>query len=71
MIHKLSAWTGPTMVTALAEKCREAGLRVTVEGTEKVYVEVESVGESRTWAGMEALALLRTKHNTDCGLIFC
>jgi hypothetical protein len=60
--------TGPTIVRQIAEKCREAGLTVACEGTERVYVEapVESYldGGPRLWI----LARLREVHGTDFGL---
>ncbi len=58
--------TGPTIVGRMAEKCREAGLSVTCEGTERVYVDVpdEHGLQARHWV----LACLRQKHGTDFGL---
>lgn len=52
--------TGPTIVKAMAQKCREAGLTVTCEGTERVYVEATD--------RYHVLAELRRVHGTDFGL---
>ena len=64
----LSAWTGPCCVASMAQKCREAGLYVTIEGTEKVYVLV--AGKDRMDARLIAEDTLDTKHGTHFGLRF-
>ena len=61
-----SCWTGPTLVGQIAGKMRDAGLTVTCEGTEKVYVESEGTdGDGAAW---NVLAALCSKHATDFGL---
>ena len=35
-------WTGPTQVQGAADLLRKAGLNVTLEGTEHVYVQADS-----------------------------
>ena len=61
-----SLWTGPCLVKQLAEKAREAGLTVTCEGTETVYVVSE--GTDAGGAGWNVLVALVQKHGTDFGL---
>ncbi len=51
--HKLVAWTGPTAVKEVADKLRYAGVAVSCEGTERVFVSVE--GETPR-AAEEAIA---------------
>lgn len=59
-------WTGPTLVKQIAEKMRDAGLTVTCEGTESVYVVAE--GETQDGASWNVLAALCSKHGVDFGL---
>lgn len=61
-----SVWTGPVLVGQLANKMRDAGITVTCEGTETVYV--ESSGETVDGASWNVLAALCSKHRTDFGL---
>lgn len=39
-------YTGPTLVQAYAERFRAAGIRVTIEGTEHVYIVTELVPDT-------------------------
>lgn len=66
--YKLRAWTGPSFVRQIARACREAGIKVLVEGTEHVIVESE--GTAADAAAWNALAALQQKHGTDFGLRF-
>ena len=66
--YNLEAWTGPCHVAELAQKCREAGLTVTCEGTEKIYVLI--AGEDRIDASLRAEKYLNAKHGTHFGLRF-
>lgn len=63
---KLSFYTGPTIVRQIAEKMREAGVRVTCEGTERVWCIVEA--EDDLSARLDVLNALRAKHGTTFGL---
>lgn len=66
MRQRLHLWTGPVIVHAIAEACRDANLNVVAEGTEHVYLDVDAPTYH------EALDLaredLRTAHGTDFGL---
>lgn len=66
---KTSFHTGPTLVKAIADKFRDAGIRVYCEGTERVYVEVEVEGIGTDSEARENAvdALFRT-HGTRFGL---
>lgn len=66
---KLRAHTGPTIVKEMAEKCREAGLNVTIEGTEHVYI--EQPGKDTYEMNEEIRKALTKKHGTAFGLKFC
>jgi hypothetical protein len=66
----LQAWTGPCSVGRLAEACRKAGLDVTCEGTERVYIAVP-YSPDRYVAGFDACEALRKTHGTTFGLRFC
>lgn len=44
-LYRVKAWTGPGFVGHYAAKLREANIKVTCEGTEHVYAEIE--GENR------------------------
>lgn len=59
-------WTGPCSVAAFAAKFREAGLRVTCEGTESVWAESE--GEDDIDARLTVERALKAAHGTDFGL---
>ena len=59
-------WTGPVLVKQIADKMRDAGLTVTCEGTEAVYVVSE--GETPEGASWNVLAALCSNHTTDFGL---
>ena len=59
-------WTGPVLVKQIAAKMRDAGLTVTCEGTESVYVVSE--GETADGASWNVLASLCSKWTTDFGL---
>lgn len=65
--HLVIFHTGPTIVERIAEKMREAGLRVRTVGTERVYLDVECEGD---WlnARIFVLSKLREKHGTTFGL---
>jgi hypothetical protein len=61
--------TGPTIVHQIADKMREAGVAVSCEGTEHVYIDAApNVGELATDLRYQILAVLREKHGTDFGL---
>lgn len=62
----LRAWTGPCLVGQIAEKARDAGLAVTCEGTEHVYVRADGSDEGA--AAWNVLVDLVRKHGTDFGL---
>lgn len=64
--QNLRIWTGPSMVEDIAQKFRDAGVRVTCVGTEHVHIEAE--GYSGSTAFHNALAALYLKHGTDYGL---
>lgn len=66
-MYKLSFFTGPTLVHEIAKKMREAGIRVTCEGTETVWVEAE--GHDSLYARLGVASDLRRKHGTDFGLM--
>jgi hypothetical protein len=66
MTFKMKAWTGPTLVKQLADKLREAGINVTLEGTETVYFVAE--GSYPDAAGWNTLVDLMNTHGTDFGL---
>lgn len=62
----LRAWTGPCLVGQIADKARDAGVTVTCEGTEHVYVEADGTeGDAAAW---NVLVDLVRKHGTDFGL---
>jgi hypothetical protein len=61
----LVVWVGPTQVAPLAEKFREAGVTVTVEGTERVHAALDS--ESWDDAPAVFLEALWAKHETAFG----
>jgi hypothetical protein len=62
----LRVWTGPCLVRQLADKARDAGVTVTCEGTEHVYVRADgSDGDAAAW---NVLVDLVRKHGTDFGL---
>lgn len=62
----LRAWTGPCLVRQLADKLRDAGVTVTCEGTEHVYVLSDGTeGDAAAW---NVLVDLVRKHGTDFGL---
>lgn len=64
--QKVDFWTGPTLVSELAEKVREAGLELLLEGTERIYLAVEgTTPEAAKW---NALAQLEKTHGTSFGL---
>ena len=65
-IYRISFHTGPTIVRQIAQKMREAGIVVAVEGTEHVHVDCE--GEDRYYANEAVLRALRDKHGTVFGL---
>ena len=66
MKFKISIWTGPTIVREIAAKIREAGVTVTVEGTETVYAVAD--GQTAEGAAWNVLVDLRRVHGTDFGL---
>jgi hypothetical protein len=63
---KLSLFTGPVLVPEVANKLREAGVVVLVEGTERVIV--EAGGTDSETAARAVLVALVGKHGTDFGL---
>jgi hypothetical protein len=65
-MYKLKVWTGPTLVGQIAEKCRQAGITVLIEGTEHIHVEMD--GLTVGGAGWNVLVALVQKHGTDFGL---
>jgi len=69
-IMTLQAWTGPCSVSRIAEGCRKAGLEVTCEGTEHVYIAVP-YSPKRSQAAYDACEALRKANGTDYGLRFC
>ena len=42
MKFRARVWTGPTGVQSVAEKFREAGISVHLEGTEHIYIDIEA-----------------------------
>ncbi len=65
-MKRLRIWTGPSLVSELAGKLRDAGVTVTVEGTEHVYVEAEGSDDSA--ASWNILVALFNTHGRDYGL---
>lgn len=65
---KLKTWTGPCEVRFFAERLRSAGVAVTCEGTEHIYV--DSPGSDSYRAGHGALERLRRAFGTTYGLRF-
>lgn len=61
-----SFYTGPTIVGQIAQKFREAGLAVVCEGTQHVWVPLQTDNESEE--RLEILAKLRKVHGTDFGI---
>jgi hypothetical protein len=59
-------WTGPTLVKQLADKAREAGLDVEIEGTEHIYI--RCFGSCRYAATHNMRVDLIRKHGKDFGL---
>lgn len=67
MTYRLKFWTGPTLVEQIATRFREAGVTVTCEGTEHVYVNGDgSDGFAAEW---NVLVDLQRKHGTSFGLM--
>jgi hypothetical protein len=65
-LRQVSFHTGPCIVRQIAEKMREAGVCVTIEGTERVYVKEFGVDD---FAAREAVReALRRTHGTVFGL---
>jgi hypothetical protein len=54
---KARVWTGPTSVGSVAAKLREAGVTVTVEGTEHVHVLVEATEPAAVAHNLQATLL--------------
>ena len=46
MLYKMVYWTGPSMVSTLAQRARESGLTVVCEGAEYIYLETEAINKS-------------------------
>jgi len=67
---KLRAHTGPTIVKEMAAKLRDAGVKVTIEGTEHVYVEFEGHAKGVTDADFTIRQVLKNKHGSSFGLKF-
>ena len=65
---RLKAWTGPCLVKVLASHIRDAGVMVTIEGTEHVYVEVPH--EVHHVADFETRKMIAKRHGTAFGLQF-
>jgi hypothetical protein len=65
---RLSVHTGPCCVKEIAEKCREAGLNVVCEGTERIYIDFHANGLDN--ARCLAQMTLEAKHGTNFGLRF-
>jgi hypothetical protein len=45
-VYKLRYWTGPTQVEEWADRLVASGVKVTVRGTEHVYVEAQGSSEN-------------------------
>ena len=67
-MHALSVWIGPCNVREYANRMREAGIEVSCEGTERIFVNVD--GTDAAGAAWNALAMLVQKHGSDFGLRF-
>ena len=65
-LFHLRVYVGPTMVGAMAEKFRGAGIKVTLEGTAHVWCEVEA-DDVEYGAERKFLDMLRTAY----GYTFC
>ena len=59
-------WTGPTLVKAIADRMREAGIVVDIEGTEHVYCQIDGWNDKAR--RYNVCAMLYKKHGTDFGL---
>ena len=47
MTYKATVYTGPTLVHSLADKFREAGVKVLLKGTYRVTVHIKGNGYTR------------------------
>ena len=66
--YTLRAFTGPALVSVIADKCREAGVNVDIVGTEHIFIQMRAL--DREYAKFQVGAALVRKHNTHFGLIF-
>lgn len=64
--YRLKAWTGPTAVAEMVDRLFEAGVYVTVGGTEHVYLEASGVDVFD--AGQAVIQALQRRHGKDFGL---
>jgi len=64
--HALRIWTGPLSVREIAKKLRDAGVHVSCEGTEFIYVTAE--GADVAGAAHNVLVDLLRAHGSDLGL---
>lgn len=62
VLHRFRLHVGPTLVHPMAEKCQEAGITVTCQGTAHLYLEVETDSVSTDSGRCAVLELLRKKH---------
>ena len=66
MTYKATVYTGPTQVHQLADKFREAGIKVTSKGTYRVTCRI--AGDNMDKAKDNFLLQLRAKHGTVFGI---
>ena len=66
MKFMLKLYTGPGSVGQIAEKCREAGVHVFVEGTEHLHLEGEGLDALEAFNGI--VAKLKATHQRSFGL---
>ncbi len=64
--YLLFVYTGPGLVRPVADVCRAAGLYVTIEGTDGIYLVAE--GSDASAAAHNVLVDLQRAHGKDFGL---
>ena len=62
----IQIYTGPTCVHGFAHQCRQAKLRVEMEGTENIYIVVEGIDGDD--AARNVSVALKREFGTDFGL---
>ncbi len=65
MKYILKLWWGPVGIYEIAEKCREAGIEITCEGTEHLYLAEDGMDGHAAFRGI--LSKLQAKHGTTFG----